>query len=66
MGAVEQGLINESIINQSAKRLFKARFLLGVFDPPERAPYARIPYSVNDAPEPRRLALEMALVEYIR
>jgi beta-glucosidase len=41
-------------------RLMVARMRLGMFDPPERVPYARIPYSVNDAPEHDRLARRVA------
>lgn len=60
IGAVEQGLITEQEIDVAVKRLFKARFLLGMFDPPERVPYASIPYEVNGSDEHRALALEMA------
>jgi beta-glucosidase len=58
--AVQAGLIAESDIDRSVKRLFAARFKLGMFDPPEMVPYAKIPYSVNDSPEHRQLALEAA------
>jgi len=34
--AVEQGLIKESEIDVAVKRLFEARFRLGMFDPPKR------------------------------
>ena len=44
----------------SLRRLFRARFLLGMFDPPEMVPYARIPYSENDTDANRRLALTTA------
>ena len=37
-----------------------ARLKLGMFDPPERVRYARIPYAVNDAPEHDRLARRVA------
>ena len=37
-----------------------ARFKLGMFDPPERVPYAKIPISVNDSPEHRKVALQAA------
>src|SRR5690606_18438760 len=47
IGAVEMGLISEEEIDTAVKRLFKARFKLGMFDPPERVPYAQIPYEVN-------------------
>jgi beta-glucosidase len=58
--AVEQGLIDEATIDRSIKRLFAARFRLGMFDPPERVPYAQIPYEVNDSPAHRLLALHTA------
>ncbi|MBN1564848.1 MAG: glycoside hydrolase family 3 C-terminal domain-containing protein [Anaerolineae bacterium] len=60
MGAVEQGLIEETVIDQAVKRLFLARFKLGMFDPPEMVPYAQIPYEVNDSPAHRDLALRTA------
>ena len=60
LDAVEQGLIDEAAIDQAVKRLFLARFKLGMFDPPERVSYAQIPYSVNDSAEHRELALRTA------
>src|SRR4029079_12087949 len=33
---------------------------LGMFDPPELVPYSKIPFSANDSPEHRQLALEAA------
>lgn len=58
--AVEKGLISEAEIDRSVKRLFEARFRLGMFDPPERVKWAQIPYSVNDSAAHGALALEMA------
>jgi beta-glucosidase len=58
--AVKQGLITEEEVNRSLERLFKARFQLGMFDPPERVPFSKIPYSVNDSEEHRKVALEAA------
>jgi beta-glucosidase len=58
--ALEQKLIAEAEIDASVRRLLTARFRLGMFDPPERVPYARIPYSVVDSPAHRALALETA------
>jgi beta-glucosidase len=55
--AVRKGLIQEEEINISLRRLLLARFKLGMFDPPERVPYAQIPLSVNDCPEHRRLSI---------
>ena len=57
---MEQGLISEEAIDTAVKRLYRARFQLGMFDPPERVPYAQIPDEVNDCDEHRQLALEMA------
>jgi beta-glucosidase len=58
--AVKQGLITEAEIDTSLKRLMTARFRLGMFDPPEMVPYARIAFSQNDTPEHRQLALQTA------
>ena len=58
--AVKQGLITEAEIDTALKRLLTARFRLGMFDPPEMVPYARIPFSQNDTPEHRQLALQSA------
>jgi beta-glucosidase len=59
-GAVSQGLIAEADIDVAVRRLMRARFRLGMFDPPERVPYAQIPYRVNQSPEHDRLARRMA------
>ena len=58
--AVQKNLITEKELDISVKRLFTARFRLGMFDPPERVKYASIPYSVVDSKEHRNLALEAA------
>ena len=58
--AVEQGLITEDEIDISVKRLFRARFKLGMFDPPERVPYADIPISENDSEAHRALSVRAA------
>ena len=58
--AVKRGLISEGEIDTAVKRLLTAKFRLGMFDPPERVAYARIPFSQNDTPEHRRLALQTA------
>ncbi len=60
VNAVKQGLIAEVEIDRALKRLLAMRFRLGMFDPPELVPYAKIPFSANDSPEHRRLALEAA------
>jgi len=58
--AVHDGLIKESEIDTGLKRLFIARFRLGMFDPPAAVPFNRIPYSEDDSPQHRRLALQAA------
>jgi beta-glucosidase len=54
---VKAGHITEAEIDRAAERLFVARFRLGMFDPPERVPYSKIPYSENDSAQHRELAL---------
>jgi beta-glucosidase len=58
--AVRQGLLSEKDVDTAVRRLLTARFKLGMFDPPEMVPWARIPYSVNDSPPHHELALEAA------
>jgi beta-glucosidase len=58
--AFARGLLTEADLNRSVKRLFMARFRLGMFDPAEQVPYAQIPSSVVDSASHRELALEVA------
>ena len=58
--AIKTNLLKEEVIDKALNRLFRARFLLGMFDPPELVPYTNIPYEVNDCEEHRQLALEAA------
>ncbi len=58
--AVRQGLIKEADIDVAVRRLMLARMQLGMFDPPERVRWARIPYSVNQSPAHDRLARRAA------
>ena len=58
--AVKQGLITEAEIDTSVTRLFRARFKLGMFDPPESVRWAQIPISTLDQPANRELALHIA------
>src|SRR5262249_48430737 len=58
--AVAKGLITEKDIDVAVQRLMLARLELGMFDPPERVAYARIPFSVNQSPEHDGLARRMA------
>jgi beta-glucosidase len=58
--AVRDGLISEAEIDVAVKRLFTARFRLGMFDPPAMVPYNAISFSENDSAKHRELALEAA------
>ena len=58
--AVHQGLISEPEIDASVKRLFTARFRLGMFDSPSDVSYASIPFSENDSAAHARLSLQAA------
>ena len=58
--ALEQKLIAEADIDTAVRRLLTARFRLGMFDPPERVPFARIPMAVVDSEAHQALALEAA------
>ena len=59
--ALSKNLITEQEIDVAVKRLFTARFRLGMFDPPEMVEYTKIPYSVNDSEPNKALAKETAL-----
>jgi len=60
LDAVKKGLIKESQIDVSLRRLFKGRFELGMFDPDEMVKWSKIPYSVVDCQAHRDKALKMA------
>lgn len=58
--AIKGKLITEAEIDKAVKRLMLARFRLGMFDPPEMVPFARIPITENDSEAHRKLALQAA------
>ena len=58
--AVKQGLITEQEIDTAVKRLFLARFKLGMFDSPDRVRWAQIAYGVLNRPTHRELARRVA------
>lgn len=58
--AVERGLIKEEQINMSVKRLMLARLKLGMFDPDDMVPYAKIPYDIVCCEKHLNLCREMA------
>lgn len=47
MTAIDRGLLTETEINLAVKRIFTARFKLGMFDPDEVVPFSQIPFFVN-------------------
>jgi beta-glucosidase len=59
--ALSKNLITEKEIDVAVKRLFIARFRLGMFDPPEMVKYAQIPFNVLDSETNKKLAKETAL-----
>lgn len=58
--AVKKGLISEALIDTSLKRLFTARFKLGMFDPPSMVPYSKINMSAVESPQHQELSLQSA------
>jgi len=58
--AVQQNLITEPEIDTALRRLFNARFRLGMFDPPSSYAYGRIPISENNSQQHRQLSLQAA------
>ena len=58
--AVQKGLIKESQLDVSLRRLFKGRFELGMFDPDEMVKWSKIPYSIVDCQANKEKALKMA------
>lgn len=58
--AVLGGLISEEKIHEAVKKLFAARFKLGMFDGAENVSYSKIPFEVVDCKEHNKLALKVA------
>lgn len=57
---VHMGMVKPQQIDTALEHTLMARFRLGVFDPPDSDPYAKIPISENDSPEHEQLALRTA------
>ena len=58
--AYKKGYINDAEIDKAVTRLFRARFLLGEFDPKEKVAYTAIPREKLDCEDHRTLALQIA------
>jgi beta-glucosidase len=58
--AVRNRLLSNDDVDRAVKRLFEARFRLGMFDPPESVPWSKLTLADNDTPAHRQLALEAA------
>jgi beta-glucosidase len=60
LDAYKQGFLKERDIDTALIRLFAARIKLGMFDPPEMVPYAKIDEKELDSPAHRELARVLA------
>ena len=60
MGAVQQGLISEKEIDGALRYALRTRFVLGLFDPPDKVPFSSLTIRDNDTPEHEALALKAA------
>ncbi len=60
VNAVRQGLMTEAVVDTALRRLFTARFRLGMFDPAANVPYSKITAAENDTVAHGELALRMA------
>ncbi len=58
--AVKKGLITEAQIDVSLKRLFLARYRLGLFDPADKMLWSKVPFSEVGSPDHQALALRAA------
>lgn len=58
--AVENRLLSSADVDRAVNHLFRARFRLGMFDPPELVPWSKLTLADNDTPAHRQLALEAA------
>jgi beta-glucosidase len=58
--ALQQGLLPEADADRALRRLFTARFRLGMFDPPAQQPYSHISPAANDTEAHRLLARQAA------
>jgi len=60
VNSVRQGLLPESVVDTALRRLFTARFRLGMFDPAASVPFSKITSADNDTDAHNQIALRMA------
>ena len=58
--AVQKGIIQEAVLDEALRRLFSARFRLGMFDPPSMVPWSKITAADYDTEQHSELALKAA------
>ncbi len=58
--AIEQGMLTKQELDTAVARLLRARFRLGMFDPPSLNRYASLPYDIVNNKKHRDHALELA------
>jgi beta-glucosidase len=58
--AVQRGYLSERAIDAALVRLFTARIRLGMFDPPQKVPYAKLDEKLLDSAAHRSLARRLA------
>jgi len=58
--ALRNRLLSNDDLDRAVKRLFEARFRLGMFDPPDRVPWSKLTAPTTDTPAHRQVALETA------
>jgi beta-glucosidase len=58
--ALEDRLITQQDIDRAVRRLFEARFRLGMFDPPASVPWSKLTLADVDTAANRKLALQAA------
>ena len=60
LNAVQQGILPVADLDLAVRRLFNARFRLGLFDPPSEVSYSKLTAADNDNEAHRQLALRAA------
>jgi beta-glucosidase len=60
LAEVQQKIISEKTLNRALSDVLRARFRLGLFDPPDEIPFSRLPASANGSPAHVELARQLA------